>query len=328
MDELWAQTFGSGIKPDPKDVIEWTQKAELVATIDQRLDALGIETLGLQGQGWSSGAQLGWEQAQAELGLAIADFGGAGALGRSVFGSLDTLQHDLAMTAAINETKNLSNALRADVHKQLITGATQGEGIRKLRRRLDKVLGGATVKAGNRAELISRWSVIKGNNAARDQAYNDAAGNIPGLQKMWLVQNDERTCPHCLSHNGEVVPADSEFDKTRSFAPTPQKVYGDVLEYPPLHPRCRCTITAWHPRWHGLSKITPEQLANEAQEAAQAAGFITAPKPFSPPQKPAAGSLRATREGRRVINAHNIAEIPDTVREATVQRYLACQVVS
>lgn len=326
MEQLYAQTFGAGVDPLPKDVIEWTQKAQLLDTLDGRLDDLGITTQALQGQAWSAGAELGWKQANIELGIVADDFGGPGLLGRSSYGRLDQLGHDLAMTAAVNETKNLAPLLRADIHKGLLQGASQGEGIAKLRKRVDKVLGGAKVNGQNRADLISRWAAVKGHNAAREDSYHEAAEVIPGLQKMWLVQSDERTCPHCLAHHGEVIPVDGEFDKERTFASSPQKVYGDVLEYPPLHPRCRCTITAWHPRWATLTKLTPEQLQEMAQQDAQKAGFTTAPKPFSKPPIPKLGSLRSTREGRRVIYSHEIAEIPDAVREAAIEKYLACGV--
>lgn len=324
MDTLWAQTFGKGAQPEPKDIIEWTQKAELISTLDERLTSLGVTTQALQGQAWSAGAATGWKHAQQLLGIAADDFGGAGALGRSTFGKLDLLKHDLAMVAAVNETKNLPGQLRSAVQGQLLQGASQGEGIRKLRGRLDKALGGATVNGQNRADLISRWSAVKGYNAAADDALNDAATLIPGLQKMWLVQSDERTCPHCLAHHGEVVDADAEFDAQRTFAGTPQQVYGSVLEYPPLHPRCRCTITAWHSRWASIATKPPQVLQDEAQTAAQQSGFTTAPKPFTPPKKPLPGSLRSTRRGRAVIRANDIAQVPDAVREATIERYLGC----
>lgn len=322
MESIWEQTFGQGVTPEPKDVIAWSQSAQLLQGLDQRLDDLGITTQALQGQAWSAGAEMGWAQINKELGFAVTDFGGAALVGKTVFGNLPDLGYDLAMTAAINETKNLSTALRAAVHQELIAGGTQGEGIKQLRRRLDGVLGGATVNGNNRAELIARWSTIKGHNASRDQALNDAAQSIPGLSKMWLVQRDERTCPHCMAHWGEVVPADAEFDKERSFANTPQKVYGDVLETPPLHPRCRCTITAWHERWRGLSSFTPEDYQEQAQVAAQEVGFTKGPKHFPLPKPPK--GLRTSRAGRRVINAENIAQIPDSVREATKDKLVSC----
>lgn len=324
MQTLYTQTFGAGLTPEPKDVIEWTQKAELLSSIDNRLDALGITTQGLQGSAWSAGAANGWAAANKELGLLLDDFGGSGIVGKSTFGRLDTLRHDLAMTAAVNETKNLAPALRTAVHKELLTGAGQGEGIAKLRGRLNKVMGKATVNGQPRPELIARWASVKGHNAAYEDGLHDAAKQIDGLQKMWLVQSDERTCPHCLAHHGEVIPVDSEFDKDRTFAGTPQKVYGSVLEYPPLHPRCRCTITAWHPRWAAYATKPPQVLQEEAQTAAQASGFTTAPKPFTKPQIPLKG-LRSTRQGRRVIHASDIAQIPDEVRDATIERYLNCQ---
>ena len=322
MEELYGRTFGSGKQPDPKDVIRWSQSAQTLAGLDQRLDDLGVTTQALQGQAWSAGAETGWKHSNEILGFAAKDFGGPGVLGKAVYGNLPDLTYDLAMTAAINETKNLAPQLRAALHQQLIQGGVQGEGIAKLKRRLDTVLGGATVNGQNRAELIARWSTIKGHNAATDQALNDAAKTMPGLQKMWLVQRDERTCPHCMAHWGEVVNVDGEFDKDRTFAGTPQKVYGDVLETPPLHPRCRCTITAWHERWRSYSTFTPEAYQDQAQDAATKAGFITAPKPFSIPKLPK--GLRSSRAGRRVINAQNISQIPDEVREATIQKYLSC----
>ncbi len=322
MEQTYAATFGSGITPRPADVISWSQNAQLLAGLDSRLDSLGITTQALQGQAWSAGAELGWQQANAELGYAVADFGGAAVVGRTVFGNLPSLGHDLAMTAAVNETKNLAGDLRSGVHRALLQGASQGEGIRDIRRRVDQVLGGATVNGNNRAELISRWSVLKGHNAAREQTLYDASKSIPGLKKMWLVQRDERTCPHCLAHWGEVVDTGAEFDAERTFATTPQRVYGGVLETPPLHPRCRCTITAWHERWRGLSSFTPEGYEERAQEAAQELGFTAGPKTFKLPKAPK--GLRSTRAGRRVLHAQAIGSIPDSVRKATIERYLSC----
>lgn len=319
---VWERSFGAGGNPEPKDLIEWARGQELLGQIDAHLDQLGVTTQALQGQAFSAGAALGFQQANIELGMAASDFGGAGILGQAVFGNLDTLTVDLGMTAAINETQNLSDTLRAEVHSQLTQGAIQGEGIRDIQRRVDGVLGGETVPAGNRAELISRWATIKGYNAAADQAIYDASQVIEGLQEMWLVELDDLTCPDCLAHEGEVRDPEDEFDQGRSFNNTPIKVYGGSLEYPPLHPRCRCTITAWHPRWAGIATLPPEDLQAGAQVFAQEVGF--APKSFEPPVPPPAGSLRATRAGRQVIRAQAIASIPDAVRAKTLEKYLGC----
>lgn len=321
MEFLYNESFGQGAaQPEPKRVIEWARNSELMGSIDRHMESLGYQTQALQGQAFSAGAELGWQQANAELTAALPDFGGPAIVGKTVFGNLNTLVPDLGMAAAINDTQNLSDELRAAVHRELTAGAVLGEGIRKLQARLGVVLNGQIVPAGPRAELISRWAVIKGHNAARDQTFNDAGKLIPGLQKMWLVQRDERTCPHCLGHWGEVVPVENEFNQERTFDKTPPKVYGGTLEYPPLHPRCRCTIVAWHERWRGLATNTPEDFQTQAQGAAEAVGFPG--KSFLPPKAPS--GLRATRAGRAVLRSQAIKSIPPAVREATLEKFMSC----
>lgn len=318
LNDIYTKTFGAGASPEPKDLIEFARGQELLGSIDGHLDALGITTQALQGQAFSAGAVLGMQQANVELGMVAEDFG----LGHSIFGNLTTLVPDLGMAAAINETQNLSDVLRADVHSELTQGAVLGEGITKIQARVDGVLSGQTVNGQNRAELISRWATIKGYNAAADQALNDAAQVIEGLQEMWIVDADELTCGDCMAHYGETTGPGDEFDSSRSFNNTPIQVYGGFLEYPPLHPRCRCTITAWHPRWEGIASVTPTQLQAQAQELAVKNGF--APKSFEPAVKPTPGSLRATRAGRSVLRANNIASIPEGVRKATMEKFLKC----
>lgn len=320
---IYQKTFAQGVQPTPAQMVQMVRSTELTQAIDSHLDDLGVKVQALQGSAFSKGAELGLEQVNAELQVAIDDFGGPGIVGRSTFGSLDTVAHDLGMTAAINDTQNLSNTLRSGIHRELTAGAIAGEGVRDIIKRIDApdLLGGATVKAGPRAELITRWSVIKGHNAARDQAINDAAQLIPGLQEEWITSRDERVCPHCLAHHGEVRAPDEEFDSARTFAGTPPKVYGGVLEYPPLHPRCRCTIVAWHPRWQGLTSLSPEVLQAQAQSLARSAGF--APKTFPTILKPPSG-LRATRAGRQALRAKHIASIPDSVRDAHLRKFRTC----
>lgn len=308
----------------PAQQVQMLRNSEMISQIDGHLGRLQQTALGIQDNAWTQGAQLGLSHANAELALGLSDFGGPGVVGASVFGRIDNVAVDLGMTAAVNETQNLAGKLRLDLQRELQTGVLKGEGIRDLTKRLDQphLLGGAKVASGNRAELIARYSTIKGHNAGADHAYNEAAKSIPGLQKEWIVTRDERTCPHCLAHHGEVVSVDAEFDQSRSFAKTPPAVYGGTLEYPPLHPRCRCTIVSWHPRWAGLSDHPPEAQQEQAQELAQQAGFP--PKSFPIPNPPKPGSLRASRVGRSALRANQIASVPKNVRNALMQRFRSC----
>ena len=83
---------------------------------------------------------------------------------------------------------------------------------------------------------------------------------------MWLAQTDERTCPHCLAQHGTVVQIADEFDPNLTFASTAPEPHNGFLEVPPLHPRCRCTITSWHESWRAFTSQTPEELSSVGRD--------------------------------------------------------------
>lgn len=313
---LYDRTFAAGATPTPAQLLQFTRDGELVAGIDAHLDALGVKTQGAQTGGFSAGAALAKEQLSVEMSPLYHDFGHA--LPSAVsFARLDNVVYDLGMTRAINETPNMVAEVRSAVHRELAAGAIAGEGIKELAARIEPMSG----IGANRADIISRYAVISGHNAAREQAYADAVPAIPGLQKMWLVTRDERTCPLCLAHWGEAVPVEAEFDHERTFGTTAPKIYGGTLSHPPLHPRCRCTITTWHPRWYGLTDLTPEFYQEEAQKLAIQAGLPS--KTFAQEIPPVSG-LRATRAGRNVLRASEIKSVPPAVRQAYIDKFFSC----
>ena len=180
------------------------------------------------------------------------------------FAKLDTAAIELGLGTALNDVTGLTEAVKIQMKREITAGVAAGEGIRSLSRRIDGLEG----ISANRAEVITRWSTLKSYNLAHQATYEAAEQSIPGLRKMWLAQGDERTCPHCLAQNGIIVDIVDDFDANLTYASTPPEPYQGFTETPPLHARCRCTITSWHESWRAYTSRTPEELNAEARARA------------------------------------------------------------
>lgn len=83
-----------------------------------------------------------------------------------------------------------------------------------------------------RATMIARTEIQIAQNEGRQEGWNQAAeqGYVDGeSQKMWIIADDERTCPICIELDGEIVPWNETFSSGHE---TPGRV----------HPNCRCTM--------------------------------------------------------------------------------------
>jgi HK97 family phage portal protein len=111
------------------------------------------------------------------------------------------------------------------LRETLSEGVREGEGIDALKSRVMHVF---EVASSVRAEMIARTEVLRASNFATTESYKQS-GVVKG--KEWLTAMDERTCPVCQPLDGQTVTLGRNF-KTE---------LGDV-EYPPIHPQCRCTV--------------------------------------------------------------------------------------
>lgn len=123
---------------------------------------------------------------------------------------------------------------------QLQEGVKLGEGITELRKRVESVF---TDMSKSRAERIARSEVIRASNFAANEAY-DQSGVVEKLE--WLVTDDDRTCPFCAPLDGKTVGlGKSFFDKGDKITAENGSVLDldyENIDFPPLHPNCRCTI--------------------------------------------------------------------------------------
>lgn len=238
-----------------------TRDTGLIESIDGRLVEMGSEHTSIVNQAFTGGTTLSKGHLTDELGALVshinATSGGALPVAAVVdFAQLNTTAIELGLGTAMNDVTALNQATRTVMQREITAGVAAGEGIDKLSRRiavLDDI-------SANRAEVITRWSTIKGYNLAHQATYEAAEQSIPGLMKMWLTQTDERACPHCLAQHGITVAVTDDFDPNLTYADTPPEPYQGFMETPPLHPRCRCTITSWHESWRAYTTATPEEL--------------------------------------------------------------------
>lgn len=85
-------------------------------------------------------------------------------------------------------------------------------------------------KAKTRAEGAARWTANEGINAGT----SDVARKM-GLRLVWIAERN--ACLHCLAHAGYVTEPGGLFPGL-SFDPQANDI--PAVEYPPLHPNCRC----------------------------------------------------------------------------------------
>lgn len=105
----------------------------------------------------------------------------------------------------------------------------------------DQLIEKGATQSATRAENISRTSTIWANNEGSVLGYQD--DGVPLLQ--WQVTADDRTCPLCLSMQGQKIKTGANFvDEGGTVTGTDGSQYETAFAvgHPPLHPRCRCVV--------------------------------------------------------------------------------------
>jgi len=143
-----------------------------------------------------------------------------------------------------NKTYKFSYEVNAETQKMLraafSAGIQEGEGIPQIAKRVRKIYGVDEFQNRARSEMIARTEVLKGSNFAAEQSYIQS-GVVEG--KEWL--NGPNPCDWCAAMNGRVQGlGESYFKLGDSFqvGGKTMKINYESIEYPPIHPRCVCTL--------------------------------------------------------------------------------------
>lgn len=139
--------------------------------------------------------------------------------------------------------QGLAETTRKDFRNLLIKAQTEGWSVPRLRDKIRELMNNYS---RSRAEMIARTEMIRASNAGAKISYRQA-----GVKELeWLYTSDRRTCPYCRAMNGRIVRIEKPFaekgdtvtGKDEEGNEVHYKVTYESVQYPPLHPRCRCTI--------------------------------------------------------------------------------------
>ena len=119
-------------------------------------------------------------------------------------------------------TEEISNDLKAELERGIING----EGVTKLKRRVEKVFN----VGENRAEMIARTETNRAENQGRLLAMK---GSGEEYNKKWITHEDDRTSEICKRLDGQIVGINENFKDS---------VSGWEGTSPPSHVNCRSTV--------------------------------------------------------------------------------------
>jgi len=136
--------------------------------------------------------------------------------------------------------REVTKTTNKQVERVIALGVNKGESIPQI---TERVKGLFSQISTGRAVRITRSEVIRAANFATEQSYIQS-GVVS--HKEWLTALDDRVCQFCMPMNGRVVGLKQPYHKYNDNFEGNQ---GGVLrfnyteiQYPPLHPQCRCTI--------------------------------------------------------------------------------------
>lgn len=124
--------------------------------------------------------------------------------------------------------------------EELAVGLDDGKSIAEIRRAIQDKFDDYTK---TQAERITRTEVLKVSNLGTQDAF-EQSGVVEG--KQWLTAMDDRVDGECDEMNGQIVGLSENYDSTIKNLLGEDKAASilsyDSVDYPPLHPNCRCTL--------------------------------------------------------------------------------------
>ncbi len=164
----------------------------------------------------------------------------AALVGEKPFDEATKRVQDFLRKNGIKFAKEVSRKTNEKIRETLAAGVSEGEGIPKLKKRITTLFDDMS---STRAELIARSEVIRASNFATEEAFKQS-GVVE--KKEWLVTADDRLCEFCAPMSGKIISiGGSFFGKGDTIdgeeGGSLDNDYGSI-DYPPLHPQCRCTI--------------------------------------------------------------------------------------
>lgn len=90
-----------------------------------------------------------------------------------------------------------------------------------------------------------------------------AAVRTVGFMRLWITEAD--ACVTCSAYSGLTVDSGKAFPGGLSWDPQQTASRAPSVQSPPLHPRCRCRVLPWTPRWETGAVPLPLTLQRQAR---------------------------------------------------------------
>jgi SPP1 gp7 family putative phage head morphogenesis protein len=126
-----------------------------------------------------------------------------------------------------------AGAVGDDIRGQISLGLLRGETFDEMTERLMDL--DIFDKYRYWAERIVRTEVVEQYNSAASDEVEELHKEDPEILSRWDASLDERMCEECEDLDGETT--------------APGEDFKDGVDHPPLHPGCRCAVTAWREDW-------------------------------------------------------------------------------
>lgn len=133
---------------------------------------------------------------------------------------------DFLQNYTFDNIKGMTEEIANDLKQELERGIINGEGITKLKGRVNSVFN----KGENRAEMISRTETNRADNQGKLLAMK---GSGIDMKKKVVVAHDDRTSALCKRMDGQVVGLNDKFK---------DPLTGEEWESPPFHVNCRSSV--------------------------------------------------------------------------------------
>jgi hypothetical protein len=123
----------------------------------------------------------------------------------------------------------------------------------------------AALAHAHRAATDTQAAVIQAVNGAANTGIAAVADDL-GAQRLWIAEPD--ACLTCIGMSGRLADPGEAFDTAfaATYTPKPRIWPPGPIGNPPIHPHCRCRITAWTGS-AGPGVDLPAALRREAQRS-------------------------------------------------------------
>jgi len=145
------------------------------------------------------------------------------------------LASDFIKKNSLRLATSMTKKTTEDLSSLIALGNENGESIDELTARIVEYSGFDDA----RAETIARTETIRGSSSADMEAWKQT--DVVS-KAIWYTALDERVDEDCMFLHGTEVDLGDEFMDEDTLIGFGIQPYGGGVEFPPLHPNCRCTI--------------------------------------------------------------------------------------